>query len=327
MFGKLPEFFDRSFAVAYFLPFSAFLSANIGILREFGYFHNVLTITAVNQVSNTSNTNVQLNILIGTTVLGLISWFGGIILLATNRDIIRLLEGYGQFNPLRTLSFIEKAKFRSMKSTILKLDQEYLKYIKSGETFPLEKIHKRNELMQKSVQRFPDQERWLLPTSFGNTIRAFEVYPRVMYGLDSIPGWSRLLSVIPEDYRSLIDDSKVNVDFWVNICFLSIIFILEYFYLSISAGQANLIWVPFMAIFVVILSYVRAESSSVEWGDMVKSAFDVYLPDLGKKLSFEESSSTLDANSLWSKFSQAIIYGDPEFMPNRNRLNDDNECK
>ena len=309
MFSKLPEPFNRNFAVAYFLPFVAFLLSSIGILKEVGYLTDIL------------ETNKSDQILIGTTVLGLISWFGGIILLATNRDIIRLIEGYGRFNPLRLLYFIEKAKYKRIKAEISEINKEYIEISNRGEKLSSERNQRRNELMQKIVQRFPDQERWLLPTSFGNTIRAFEVYPRVMYGLDSIQGWNRLLSVIPEHYRVLIDDSKVNVDFWVNLGFLSFIFLLEYAFIIISAGQAKFIWIPFVTSFFIILSYIRAESSSVEWGDMVKSAFDVYLPELAAKLDFEIPSDISSEQFLWRKFSQSIIYANPEYMPKRNNIN------
>jgi hypothetical protein len=56
-----------------------------------------------------------------------------------------------------------------------------------------------------------------LPTRFGNAIRSFEVYSRIIYGLEAIDGWPRLLAVIPADYRQAIDDAKAQVDFWVNI--------------------------------------------------------------------------------------------------------------
>ena len=64
----------------------------------------------------------------------------------------------------------------------------------------------------------------LLPTSFGNIIRVIEIYPRVMYGFESIEGWARLLAVIPTDYRNLINAAKSDIDFWINIFFLALFF-------------------------------------------------------------------------------------------------------
>ena len=62
----------------------------------------------------------------------------------------------------------------------------------------------------------------------GTLSALFEVYPRVMYGLESIEGWDRILAVVPKDYRTLMDSAKAQTDFWINIVFLGNIFICEY---------------------------------------------------------------------------------------------------
>ena len=49
--------------------------------------------------------------------------------------------------------------------------------------------------LRYAVENFPDDIEWVLPTRLDNLIRAFEVYPRVVYGLDSIPAWPRLQAV------------------------------------------------------------------------------------------------------------------------------------
>ena len=66
-----------------------------------------------------------------------------------------------------------------------------------------------------------------------------------------------------------------------------------------------------------MIAYSRAVSSAVEWGDFVKSAYDIYLPALGKKMGFG-SPADLDAEKQqWERFSQALIYSDPDVMPPR----------
>lgn len=92
--------------------------------------------------------------------------------------------------------------------------------LEQGREFPDDRLMKRNRLKLEIVESFPDQERWLLPTSFGNTIRAFEVYPRVMYGIDSIIGWNRLLGVIPKEYGDLYNDAKTSGGFLGKCSFL-----------------------------------------------------------------------------------------------------------
>ena len=178
-------------------------------------------------------------------------------------------------------------------------------------------VKKRNKLLREFVERFPDEERWLLPTSFGNTVRAFEVYPRIMYGVDSIAIWEHLLAVIPEDYRKLIDDSKAQVDFWANVWILSILFIFEYIFIASNINKINNLWILVSAIVLVFVAFSRARASAVQWGKWVKAAFDVFLPELYKKLGFKSQKSEIEAKQMWRDFSQAIIYMDSDCLPSR----------
>ncbi len=200
MFGELPKLFDRNFAIGYFLPIIAFVAASLGLISGFDLYSTLLPL-------------FQTKLIIGTTIILLLSWLGGIVLLTLNRNILRLMEGYGWYNPYRLFAWIEKSHYRRLHRTISKLEMEY-------EDLSPKLKKKLNNSKEKAAIRFPDHERFLLPTAFGNTIRAFEVYSRVMYGLDAIPGWDRLLAVIPKDYRELVDTAKAQTDFWVNLWFL-----------------------------------------------------------------------------------------------------------
>ncbi len=60
-----------------------------------------------------------------------------------------------------------------------------------------------------------------------------------------------------------------------------------------------------------MISYTRAISSAVEWGDLFKAAFDVFLPDLARKLQFDQPAFQEETRSLWHSFSQAIIFRAP----------------
>lgn len=315
MFGKLPELFNRDFVVGYFLPTITFIVCSLLLLGKFGLLPNSLVPDAANQI----------DVLIGTTIIGLISWLLSVLLLATNRDIIRLMGGYGRFNPTCLLSVIEKRRYLALLQEKEDIDKKYNTAVSQNQDFPAELRRERNRLSQKIAERFPDDETWLLPTSFGNTIRAFEVYSRKMYGLGSIQGWSRLLSVLPEEFRNAVDASKAIVDFWVNLCFLCLVIIIEYLILILRSHQMILIWFPLVALAIAVISYYRAKSAAISWGGLIKSAFDVYLPDLWKKLGFSPKSSE-DEIALWHKFSQAIIYAHPESMPKRS-YGENNEGK
>ena len=305
MFGELPKVFDRDFAIAYFIPVAAFLAASLQLLSGFGLVPGL-------------ETQLQQNLAIGTTVVGLVSWLIGVLLMAINREIYRTLEGYGRFNPARLLGFLEKRRFQRLQAEIQALDDKYRAQLDGGEPFPREERLRRDRLMFQAARRFPEDESQLLPTAFGNCIRAFEVYPRVMYGVEAIQGWVRLLAFIPKEFRSTLDSAKAQTDFWVNVIFLSILYLIEYCVVAVYAHQMRSIWVPALALGIAWVASYRARGSAIGWGEMVKASFDAFLPKLEKAVGFAPGSQEQD-RERWTRFSQAIIYRLPELMPERSQ--------
>jgi hypothetical protein len=299
MFGELPKLFERNFAMAFFLPFVISVGVVTEIASRFGLSSGLLAA-------------MQTDLIVGATLLGVISWLGGILLLVTNRGLYRFLEGYGKWNPLKLIGGLHKKKYTDLLAEIEKLDDQFRE---QKDKFPRELRDKRNQLMREHVERFPDREGLLLPTAFGNILRAFEVYPRVMYGIESIDGWSRILAVIPKDYRELMDNAKTQVDFWVNIGFLSVLLLVEYTGLAIYTRSLVDWWIPALILVVAIFSPHFAENSAVEWGDYVKASFDVFAPNLREALGIVQPADRDDEEKQWTAFSQAIIYRLPERMP------------
>lgn len=300
MFGELPKLLARDFAIGYFLPAAVFLAATFGLIAGFGLFHSLLSL---------ANTDL----LIGTTIVGLTSWIISVILLAANLSIYRIMEGYGRMNPAHLWGKVERKRYKRLQKDILNLNN----HIAQGKKFSHELQVKLDSLMKKAAERFPDEEHWLLPTAFGNTIRAFEVYPRVMYGAEAITIWNRLLTVIPKEYRELINEAKTQTDFWLNIWFLGILLVLEYLALTIYSFHLNLLWVPFLIVGIIFFASWMARRAALEWGDWVKGAFDIFLPKLHKELMFPIPNSKEEEKKQWIEFSQAIIYRHPIVMPVR----------
>ena len=101
------------------------------------------------------------------------------------------------------------------------------------------------ELRRRKVEEFPPSEVEVRPTIFGNRVAAFESYPSVMYGLEPTKGWNRLLGVIPNEYRALIDDARTYTDFWVNLWLFGIVFLIEYVAFAVYVvGVFGTIWLP-----------------------------------------------------------------------------------
>lgn len=304
MFSELPKLFDRNFVVGYLLTAAMFAIATYGLLE---------VLDAWPGLTETINKGLAE----GTTILALASLLGAVLLLATNREIYRLMEGYGRFRPARLLSWIERRRYRKVCKELKELQRPH-----TGNKLTPPTDQARLEFLTRYMaERFPDDERWLLPTAFGNTVRAFEVYPRVMYGIEGVQGWACLLAVLPKEYRSLIDEAKAKTDFWVNLSLLSSLFVIEYGallgYWSVRAGSLQLrsLWIPALAIGIKLVATARARSTAAQWGAYVKISFDVFLPTLWKKLGYPPRKNRAHERAVWTSFSQAIIYRLPESLP------------
>jgi hypothetical protein len=141
-----------------------------------------------------------------------------------------------------------------------------------------------------------------------------------MYGFDAVPGWLRLLAVIPENFRQLIDSAKAFVDFWVNLWILNLAVTIEYLALLAYTRQLKYEGFLLIAVITALIAAWRAQVAAAQWGGYVKSACDVFLPELGRKLGFSIPLAREDQILLWQQFSAALIYRQPLFLPNSDNL-------
>ena len=314
--GRSSGLFDRNFVVGHFLPVVAFVAMNLIIISGFELLSEEFLLS-------------RSNIVMSAVATSIVAWLFGMFLFVANRGIVRFLEGYGRFNPARILCsryiFFKTQidRYRKLQEDISRVDGEYLSYLSKNEEFPQEIKNKRNALLLQKAKQFPDEERWLLPTAFGNTIRAFEVYPRIMYGIESIQGWPRLLAVVPEKYHEFLNEAKAKMDFWVNLWLLGLLMLLESIAVVVYTYELYMMTIPFGALFFSIIASYRARIAADEWGEWVKAAFDVYLPELDTRLGF---CSEEKGPNGWRSFSQAIIYRLPSSMPTREQSKS-SQCK
>lgn len=79
----------------------------------------------------------------------------------------------------------------------------------------------RRDLELERLARYPQEDSQVLPTKFGNAIRAFTTYGKTRFKLDSQTLWYELLAVAPKYLQTEIDSARSYVDFWVSSCYLS----------------------------------------------------------------------------------------------------------
>ncbi len=183
LFSQLPSMFNRNFATAYLVPVVLFVAASFGLLADFGLLSSLFILLTTDSDSTDSNPAPIVTILANPAaaatiiaiilfVLLVVLWLLAITLLAANRAISRLLAGYGRFNPARLLAGREKRRYQKLldeRNDLENAHQESNNQAKQAE------IQSRlGDLYQELAEQFPDSEEFLLPTRFGNTMRAFE---------------------------------------------------------------------------------------------------------------------------------------------------------
>jgi hypothetical protein len=175
---------------------------------------------------------------------------------------------------------------------------------------------------------FPSDPYLVLPTRLGNILRSFQTYPFRQYKMSGTTLWPRLRAKIDKEYATAIDDAKTPLDFIINFSFLSAILSLAIlivgllYPLPLASRRVGLYWgIVFIAFaFLSYLSYLLAIGQTREWGNMFKSAFDLYRWDLLKQLGYRRVPTNLtEERALWGGIYRQIMYGDP---PGGTRLPD-----
>jgi hypothetical protein len=67
----------------------------------------------------------------------------------------------------------------------------------------------------------------------------------------------------------------------------------------------------------------RAKSAAVQWGDLVKASFDLFLPDLWTKLGFAPAEDAKKERASWEDFGWAVKFRYAHFLPKRHPSSSD----
>jgi hypothetical protein len=286
MFTELPKLLGRDFVIGYVLPSIVLLSGIVGVMYMLDAHPQV--------VERALNGDL--------VILGWFAFFVyivAILALTLNTRAIRLLEGYWPDNIRKLFVRREQARFDDLMSRI------------ENATDPGEI----GGLLYRAATEFPDTKGLVLPTRFGNSIRAFEVYPRVVYGFEAVGGWERLLAVMPKEYREQIDNSKAMMDLWVNLGYACILVFIFYIGCAFSTWRFCYWWIPVAAIVGSWVCIYLARFAAMEWGTMVRSGVDLFLPELGRKLGFAIPQSTEERIRFWNEVSRSFIHRQPVEWP------------
>lgn len=269
--------------------------------------------------------NIGLLILVPTVIIGF-------TLTAMNTFILKILEGYVFLHHFSSLK--ERQRKKAQRLLLRKETLERRMSVLESWKDKTPRLHKvlarvKNAHYLVSThydKNFPPNLDQVLPTEFGNILKASEAYPGDRYGIDGVEFWPRLIHVIPKDYQESIDGSHNELSFLVNMGILALAFsflcLLAIFYNFISqsfspslsgltllqnAGRYTLSGVIALAF---VFFFHKASIISVStFGVMIRSAYDLFRLDLLKRFRLKMPKNSDDEFFMWKNLGELIALG------------------
>ena len=262
----------------------------------------------------------------------------GFTLTALNTYILKMFEGYIIFPPIRFLynrqHRIHQQKARNLMAQRESLEKEYQYLKKFGGNNPdldsrLETIlDEHYRIASEYDQGYPADLKDVLPTRFGNALRAAEDHAVQRYGFDGVTFWPRLIHVIPDSYKATIDSTRNELSFLVNMSILSVIFSFLCFLAIFHAMATTNVISGNATIFGLfarnVLKYLIAatlgmiaggffyNTSIISLGSFtltVRSSFDLFRLDLLKKLELVHPKDFNEEFDAWTNLNELIVLG------------------
>jgi len=156
---------------------------------------------------------------------------------------------------------------------------------------------------------FPARLAWVMPTRLGNHLRAAETYSFLRYNLDAAVIWPRLRETLPEKFAGRLGEAKMNMDLMLVLTTLALVFGIVWGGILIAAPDASLAvykWVVAPVVFLVgvgisRLAYLNAAQSALSYGELLKTAFDLYRWNVLKALHLDLPPDLESEKELWGE--------------------------
>jgi hypothetical protein len=315
MLSTLPKLADKAFIIGFFLPVLLFVLSGIALFSDLPEVKSLLATTETYSIEK-------------FFYFVLIVWALAISMLLVNNIQFQILEGYrGPMSKLACLKNAERLRFTKMQERIDALRAERRA---NQREFPTDKLQELQDLWIEVRENFPADKSLLLPTRFGNAILAFEEYPKDVYGADSVTLWFHLTAVMTRPFQAALDDARAQVNCLVNLCFFSVLISLTASIRFIwnlipsakvppsegdigSLTKVNL-YMVMAAIVAAVLARI-AYNLSIErihtWGNLVRAAFDCFLPALATRLGYKLPVSGEEQRKFWIAVSQRVGFHYP----------------
>jgi hypothetical protein len=192
--------------------------------------------------------------------------------------------------------------------------------------------------IQNKETDIPLDQNCLLPTRFGNILRASEMYPMEKYNLEGLTIWPKLYRILPGNFTRDLEEKNNQMMFMVNSSFLS--YALSFFSLLLSFWwycnhfYANFFLFPnsgnpyvkqatplaqfsptryfvISVLFFVVgyLIYRVGLNAAEDYAITIRSGYDLYRFDLMRQLNIKIPKNLSDERDSWSTLNEFFVAG------------------
>jgi hypothetical protein len=252
----------------------------------------------------------QIAILSGAAVLG------GLLLSGLHYHLIRTLEGYPiqRLTDLRPQGPTRRAIRRMATSMVKHWNDEFERRNKALDG-PQSPARTRAALELNAY--FPWRAESILPTRFGNAVRAFETHPNKRYGFDGVTAWTRIGSLLAESEQEAITEAQTDVALFVNLTALlpfgGLYVMVDLLVHPPSSMVAEIALGVALILVVTVLSwgfYRAAVGAAVRWGMPVRAAFDMHRLELYSELGLKRPRTDPQERRIARAATRCMLYGE-----------------
>ena len=205
----------------------------------------------------------------------------GLLLLGLHYPVLRWCEGY----PLEARGDRWYARFAYTR--LLNRQKDRLRRAREATEDPNVTEGQRRDATWRLDLQFPhDQADLLLPTSFGNALRAFERHARIRWGLNSIGAWPRIELLLTPQESQVHADATGDVAFFVNGSLMALLAGAAILVDGI-AGAPHAWWSWALMPLPFVLSALLWHASIgavIQWGHAVRASMDIHRLELYERL-------------------------------------------
>lgn len=185
---------------------------------------------------------------------------------------------------------------------------------------------------------YPRAPKLILPTRFGNALRAAESYSSYRYSIDGVPMWPRLIHVMPDKYYAKLEQNNNGLAFLLNcsvllaivacLCILASLYQFGLAHLKHSGGTFPLYFIDanlgesiylqraFLYLALSPLSLVMARifysaaiPAVIRYGNLIRSSYDLFRFNLLTALHRGLPSTPAEESDTWKDISEFIAVG------------------